>query len=236
AKRCLGYLPEQPPLYPELTVHEYLHACARLRRLPRCQRASAVATALADCGLDAVARRLIGNLSKGYQQRVGIAQAIVHRPDVVILDEPTVGLDPQQIRQIRGLISRLGQRHSVILSSHILAEIQAVASRVMLIHQGRVVLNASLADLHRQASANIRLGLVQAPDQAALTAIPGVASAERIDTRHWRITPAADSDPRLALAAAAAQNNWGLFELSGGQHTLEEQFIALTTRDDGAAA
>lgn len=147
AKARLGYLPERPPLYPELTVDEYLGFCARLHGVARRARRDALASAKRDCGLADTGRRLLGNLSKGYQQRVGIAQAILHRPDVVILDEPTVGLDPNQIREIRGLIARLGENHSVLLSSHILPEIRAACSRVMIIHGGRVVFNRPMAEI-----------------------------------------------------------------------------------------
>ncbi|HEX7382424.1 MAG TPA: ABC transporter ATP-binding protein, partial [Nevskiaceae bacterium] len=144
AKRFLGYLPEQPPVYPELSVDEYLAYCARLHHVPAGERATAIAYAKQACGLDEMSRRLIGNLSKGYQQRVGIAQAIVHRPEVVVLDEPTVGLDPIQIREIRKLIRGLGDRHSVILSSHILPEIQSLCDRVMIINHGRVVYSETI--------------------------------------------------------------------------------------------
>src|SRR5699024_4220098 len=176
-KYCLGYLPDRPPLYPELTVNEYLHFCARLHRIARRQRAAAVASARADCDLDTVGKRLIGNLSKGYQQRVGIAQAIIHRPQIVILDEPTAGLDPHQIRQIRTLITHLADTHAVILSSHILTEIQAMASRVMLIHRGRVALDTRMAELGRHADETIRLGLTHGPGRSRLEAIAGVAAA-----------------------------------------------------------
>jgi len=125
AKAAIGYLPEQPPLYKEMLVEEYLRFCAKLHRIPRSNMTNAINHAMEQCGLQKVNRRLIGNLSKGYQQRVGIAQAVIHTPSVVILDEPTIGLDPIQIRDIRHLIRQLGEEHSVILSSHILQEVQA---------------------------------------------------------------------------------------------------------------
>lgn len=235
AKRRLGYLPERPPLYPELTVNEYLYFCARLHRIPRRRRARAVAAAMHDCGLTDVGHRLLANLSKGYQQRVGIAQAIAHRPDVVILDEPTAGLDPHQIRHIRALIMRLARQHSVILSSHILPEIQATASRVMLMHQGRVALDADMAELTRQTDGHIRLRLRHAPTRAELEAIPGVATAMPLGADGWRIAAAGD-DPAETLAAAAIHNGWGLLELTREQRTLEELFVQLTTRDHTEAA
>ena len=144
AKQQIGYLPEQPPVYRDLTVSEYLHFCARLRNIPAKACADAVNRASTRCGLEQVSRRLIGNLSKGYRQRVGIAQAILHNPPVVILDEPTVGLDPIQIREIRELIRELGKEHGIILSTHILPEVQAVCDRVQILNRGKTVFNDTL--------------------------------------------------------------------------------------------
>lgn len=144
AKQQIGYLPEQPPVYRDLTVEEYLHYCARLRNVPSTQRKESVERARERCGLRDVGKRLIGNLSKGYRQRVGIAQAILHNPAVVILDEPTVGLDPIQIREIRRLIRELGQEHGIILSTHILPEVQAVCDRVQILNRGKTVFNNTL--------------------------------------------------------------------------------------------
>lgn len=144
AKQQIGYLPEQPPVYRDLTVAEYLHYCTRLRNVPASQRKEAVERASERCGLQEVGKRLIGNLSKGYRQRVGIAQAILHNPAVVILDEPTVGLDPIQIREIRSLIRELGQEHGIILSTHILPEVQAVCDRVQILNRGKTVFNNTL--------------------------------------------------------------------------------------------
>lgn len=144
AKQQIGYLPEQPPVYRDLTVSEYLHYCARLRNVPAAQRQGSVERASERCGLKDVGKRLIGNLSKGYRQRVGIAQAILHNPAVVILDEPTVGLDPIQIREIRSLIRELGQEHGIILSTHILPEVQAVCDRVQILNRGKTVFNNTL--------------------------------------------------------------------------------------------
>ena len=152
AKAQLGYLPENPPLYRELTVIEYLQHCARLNQLRGKQLKSAVATVIERCGLGDVQRRLIGQLSKGYQQRTGIAQAIVHNPAVVIFDEPTSGLDPLQIRQIRELIRELANEHSVILSTHILPEVEMLCDRVQIISKGQVMFADSLKALHQQLS------------------------------------------------------------------------------------
>ena len=153
ARRSVGYLPESPPLYPEMDVASYLRYVARLKDVPRARLRDAVDRAVERCGLRDVHRRVIGTLSKGYRQRVGLAQAIVHEPPVLILDEPTVGLDPIQIREIRGLIRELAtsgveeERQTVVLSTHILAEVEAICRRVILIHGGRKVLDASLAEL-----------------------------------------------------------------------------------------
>jgi ABC-2 type transport system ATP-binding protein len=147
AKRSLGYVPDTPPLYKELSVNEFLRYCAELHGVPKADITSAVQLAEQRCGLTDVANRLIGNLSKGFQQRIGIAQAIVHNPDVIVLDEPTVGLDPLQIIEIRRLIRELGQEHGVIFSTHILSEVQEVCTDVMIIQQGQIVLNTRIQDL-----------------------------------------------------------------------------------------
>ena len=149
AKARIGYLPEVPPLYRELTVDEYLRIAARLHRVPRSRLPEALAHAKQRCGLADIGHRLIGTLSKGYQQRVGIAQAIIHGPDVVILDEPTVGLDPNQIREIRALIRELSGSHSVILSTHILPEVEAVCDRVQIMHRGSIVYSDTIEGLRR---------------------------------------------------------------------------------------
>jgi len=153
ARRAVGYLPETPPLYPEMSVEGYVDFVAKIKDVPRRERRAAVDRAVGRCGLEGVRRRVIGQLSKGYRQRVGLAQAIVHDPEVLVLDEPTVGLDPIQIREIRGLIADLAapaqgqRRRSVILSTHILAEVEAICQRVILINQGHVALDQSMAEL-----------------------------------------------------------------------------------------
>ena len=153
ARRAVGYLPETPPLYPEMSVRGYLTYVARIKDVPRARRRGAVDSAIERCGLTEVSRRVIGTLSKGFRQRVGLAQAIVHDPAVLILDEPTVGLDPLQIREIRGLIASLASpeqgeaQHTVILSTHILPEVEAICKRVILMNEGRKTVDAPLAEL-----------------------------------------------------------------------------------------
>ncbi len=237
AKRHLGYLPEQPPLYRDLTVDEYLRLCARLHHIPRSHLGAAVDDAKGRCGLGEVGRRLIGHLSKGYQQRVGIAQAIIHNPAVVILDEPTVGLDPIQIREIRHLVRELGGEHSVILSTHILPEVQATCDRVQIIQRGQLVLSDSIAGIRqRMRGGSLLLGLQHPPGEAALLAIPGVQGVETLEPQRLRIRYDSEAStaqgPAEALAQAAVEQGWGLFELSPEQRSLEEIFVDLTTRDD----
>ncbi|EIT71002.1 MULTISPECIES: ABC transporter ATP-binding protein [Hydrocarboniphaga] len=227
AKRHLGYLPEQPPVYPELTVDEYLSYCAGLHGVPRKERSAAVTTAKRDCGLTQVSSRLIGNLSKGYQQRVGLAQAIIHRPDVIILDEPTVGLDPIQIREIRNLIGELGNQHSVILSSHILPEIQAVCDRVMIINKGRSVYDATI-DAHLGKSGLVVV-FAHPPQIDALQNLPGVNKVDAGPAGRFLIELADGADARDAVVEASVHGGWGLRELRLETRTLEEIFVELTS-------
>jgi ABC-2 type transport system ATP-binding protein len=239
AKASLGYLPEQPPLYRELTVIEYLEYCAHLNRIPKPAVARAVARASERCGLGEVGKRLIGNLSKGYQQRVGIAQAIIHTPEVVILDEPTVGLDPIQIREIRDLIRELGQDHSVILSTHILPEVQTTCDRVLIINRGQIALQDSLAGLDaRLQQGGIRIGLQQPPASEILQSLPGIERVESIDTQHFMLFCDTGFDA-ADFARQAVEQNWGLTELSPQTRSLEQIFIDITCNeetDKGAAA
>ncbi|HET8551529.1 MAG TPA: ABC transporter ATP-binding protein [Gammaproteobacteria bacterium] len=235
AKRAIGYLPEQPPVYNELSVDEYLDYCARLNRVPRAKIRAAREEAKARCGLTDVGRRLIGNLSKGYRQRAGIAQAIIHMPPVVILDEPTVGLDPIQIREIRALIAELGESHSVILSSHILPEIQAVCSRVQIIHRGRLVLSDTIAGLSdRMQSDSLIVGARTLPSLDMLAAIPDVTRVEPVDEHRVRVFHATDTNPAESIARCAVDGDWGLTELTPERKSLEEIFVDLTQSEESA--
>ncbi|HUO44475.1 MAG TPA: ATP-binding cassette domain-containing protein [Burkholderiales bacterium] len=233
AKAHLGYLPEHPPLYRELTVREYLDLAARLHRVARPRRGTAVAEAIERCGLAEVTSRLIGALSKGYQQRVGIAQAIVHSPDVVILDEPTVGLDPNQIRDIRGLIRELGDSHSVILSTHILPEVESVCDRVQIMHHGSTVFSDTITGLRQfHAGRRVLLGLRRPPQLSALATIPGVARAEEVSANLFRINFANGGDPTDTLVRRAVDDDWGLTQLTPAQTSLEDVFTHLTQTED----
>ncbi|MBA2351594.1 MAG: ATP-binding cassette domain-containing protein [Burkholderiales bacterium] len=234
AKARIGYLPETPPLYRDLTVDEFLQLAARLHRVAAARVDQAVGRAKQRCGLSEAGRRIIATLSKGYQQRIGIAQAIVHDPEVVILDEPTVGLDPNQIREIRELIRELGQEASVILSTHILPEVEAVCDRVQIMHRGHAVFSGSIASLKQLRSAGgIEIALRAPPAFAEIVSIPGVAGADDLGDGAFRIRHET-SDATDAVLARAVERRWGLFRLASAETSLEQVFSELT-EDDVAA-
>jgi gliding motility-associated transport system ATP-binding protein len=225
AKQQIGYLPETPPLYADLTVREYLDYAARLRRIPAGRRQAAIADAVEHCGLGDTLRRLIGNLSKGFQQRVGLAQAIVHSPEVLVLDEPTVGLDPIQIREIRALVRELGEAHTVIFSSHILSEVQELCSRVNILSEGRAVFEGDLRDL--DGGDEIQLQTDRPLDVPALLTIPGVDEISGED-RDYRIQPTTGAHPEPDLAAAIVRQGAGLLRMTRERRSLEQMFVELT--------
>lgn len=237
AKSQLGYLPEQPPLYRELTVDEYLGYCAQINRIPANKRPAAVDTVKQRCGLTEVGRRLIGNLSKGFQQRVGIAQAIIHSPAIVILDEPTVGLDPNQIHEIRTLIRELASEHSVILSTHILPEVQAICDRVQIIHKGKLVLHDTIAGLQRKMQASSLLAAFRHPPaEQELASLPGVNSVELLPDARVKIHYDPGNDPAEALVQQSVAQQWGLYELIPERMSLEQIFMDITQSEDVADA
>jgi len=236
AKRVLGYLPENPPLYPELTVDEYLYYCARLHCVTSDVIDQAVSDAKSCCGLMDVSQRLIGNLSKGYQQRVGIAQAIVHNPKVVILDEPTVGLDPIQIREIRSLISDLGSERGVILSTHILPEVQAVCSRVLMLHQGELAYASSLKHDANPASGCFLIRLARPPKQDVINAIPGIRHVDQLAQARYRLHLEENAGCSASeLTEQLVQAGWGLEEFIPEQQGLEQIFVRITTGEQSAS-
>jgi len=232
AKADIGFLPELPPLYRELTVDEYLQFCARLNRIPRDKQTNAIGTAKERCGLSDVGKRLIANLSKGYQQRVGIAQAIIHSPAVVVLDEPTVGLDPIQIREIRHLIRELSNEHSVILSTHILPEVQAICDRVQIISQGRLVLSDSIEGLvQRMQTSSLRLRTKNQINNNILLAIEGVVAVSVIDEDCVQIKHKPETNPAASIAKITVEQGWELLELTPDRRSLEEIFVDITTAE-----
>ena len=235
AKRHIGYLPEHPPLYRELTVDEFLRLAGKLHRLPRAELDRAVQSVKSRCGLTECGTRLLGSLSKGFQQRVGIAQAIIHDPDIVVLDEPTVGLDPLQIREIRSLIRELRAERSVILSTHILPEVETVCDRVEIMHHGRFVYSDSIGALERfTRGLALHLALRRPPDIALLSVLPGVTSAEATGQFSFRLGRDPQFDPTEAIVARSVAQDWGLYEIGPAHSRLEDVFMQLTRQEPQA--
>ncbi len=238
AKRQIGYLPEQPPVYRDMTPLEFLKYCASLHDIPPAKMQSAVNDAIERCVLQSVTHKLIGNLSKGYQQRVGIAQAILHQPEIVILDEPTVGLDPIQITKIRQLIRELGNDHSVILSTHILPEVQAVCDRVQIINHGETVFSDSFTQLaQKQSSNSIVVGfeksVAESDLQQALGQFKALDKITPLENHRFQLDFTAPTETHL-LYTLAVEKGWGLTELKRQEETLEQIFMNLVHTDNAA--
>lgn len=242
AKQNIGYLPEVPPLYPDMTVMEYLHFVYSLKRCTF-NRKKHLDEICEVAKLSDVKGRLIKNLSKGYKQRVGIAQALVGNPQTIILDEPTVGLDPKQIIEIRNLIRTLGRDHSVILSTHILSEVQAVCDRVVIINKGKLVANERTEDISTIVGGNRRTSakICGPSDQilAALKSLQGVVRAEmlsekELDSTTYIIESAAGIDIRKPLFFMLAEKGWPLIGIEALGISLEDIFISMTDRPGGA--
>ncbi|MEI7455795.1 MAG: ABC transporter ATP-binding protein [Nitrosomonadales bacterium] len=229
AKAHIGYLPETPPLYRELSVDDFLTFAARLRGVQAADLSHALSQACLRCGLESVRKKIISTLSKGYQQRVGIAQAIIHSPAVIVLDEPTVGLDPTQIRDIRNLIRELGNTSSVILSTHLLSEVESVCDRVEILHHGRLIYSDSSRQMqdYGQASGFI-ITLRQPPELSELQAIPGVTSAEPLSGNQFRILHTPEDNPTSLVLSQAARHDWQLEQLTPLHATLEDIFVKIT--------
>ena len=237
AKACIGYLPELPPLYQEMTVQEYLLFVAELKGTrKKADRAAAVEHAAARAGLQGMEQRLIRNLSKGYRQRVGIAQALLGAPQLIILDEPTVGLDPAQVIEIRRLIRELGKSHTVILSSHILSEVQAVCSQVLILSKGHLVAVGAPEQLAEKLNPGSRLrATALGGGQTVLKAvgsIPGIRKVEIESEADGQVTFTAESadasDRRAEVSRALSQAGCTVLALAAENRTLEEVFLALT--------
>lgn len=241
AKASIGYLPEHPPLYLDMTVREYLNFMYDLKKctLPREPHIAEICRIMK---ITDVYGRLIKNLSKGYRQRVGFAQALIGNPPVLILDEPTVGLDPNQIIEIRSLIKSLGKHHTVILSSHILPEIQAVCDRIVIISGGKIVADDTAANLSAQysddRSLSLRVAGPEAEVKALLQKIPGVEKVVSLGekekgTADFAVYPKSDTDVRREIFTRLADRGWALFGMTSMQMTLEDIFITLTHRAEG---
>ena len=243
ARRHIGYMPENVPLYPEMRVVEYLRYRAGLKGVPSAQRRKRVDEVMERCWLAERARSMIGHLSKGYRQRVGLADALVGNPDLLILDEPTIGLDPTQILQVRELIRALGKEHTILLSSHILPEVEAVCARVIIIHRGKIVaddrIDALKARLQREAPVVVELKGEAVEIGAALSALPGVRQALPDPAADgWvRVTlhTEAGQDVREAAAETARSRGWALREVHRSARTLEDIFVAAVVGKGEAA-
>lgn len=236
AKEQLGYLPEQPPVYKDMTVYEYLRYCTILRHIPKKELAASIDRALQRCSLTEVRKRLIGNLSKGFQQRVGIAQAIIHNPLVVILDEPTVGLDPVQIQEIRHLIRELGDEHSVILSTHILPEVQAVCDRVQIINAGKTVYENTLDQIsHSATHLSYEIGFTHPIDIDILSGMDCIESISELSNHRYQLNITGDQQSVSDIAAFALQNQWQLSEITPKKVSLESIFLDLVHVKENAA-
>ncbi|HKG32914.1 MAG TPA: ATP-binding cassette domain-containing protein [Gemmatimonadales bacterium] len=240
AKRRLGYLPENNPLYTEMLVSEYLDFVGRLRELPAVERRSAMDEAVAGTGLEPVFHRPIGELSKGFRQRVGLAAAILHRPDLLILDEPTEGLDPNQRVEIRHLIGNLGRERTVLLSTHVLPEVQFTCSRLLIISQGRIVADGPVDQLIARAKGASRIAVEAAGNgvTSRLAGLPGVASVEPHESSDGRerviVTAAGAEDLRPRIFELAKAERWTLYELHQEAGSLEDLFRELTIQQESA--
>jgi gliding motility-associated transport system ATP-binding protein len=239
AKRRTGYLPETPPLYPDMTVREYLHFVAKIKGVAPRERTARVEQVMSRVWASDMAGRACGKLSKGYKQRVGLAQALIHNPDVLILDEPTAGLDPKQIIETRRLIKELAGDHTIILSTHILPEVSQTCERVVIINKGKVVAVDSPANLTRRLRGSETMfvhvdGERAAEAKTALERVAGVVRVAASDGQPgatFEIESESGRDVRPDLARAIVQGGWGLLELRPMRMSLEEIFLSLTTED-----
>jgi len=239
-RKRIGYLPENPPLYPEMTVESYLGFVARIKGTPSGQRKVQVDKVVEECSLDDVRKRIVGKLSKGYKQRVGLAQALLNDPEVLILDEPTIGLDPKQIHEVRALIKSLASTRTVILSTHILPEVSMTCNRVVIINKGKVVAMDTPAGLAAQMKGAERIALiVDGPSEAVqekIHAIEGVISIQATDENDgapssFTVECQLDTDLRPVLASTIVSQGWGLLEMRGISMSLEDVFINLITQE-----
>ncbi|MBT8043164.1 MAG: ATP-binding cassette domain-containing protein [Pontiella sp.] len=238
-RRRIGYLPENCPLYPEMRVDEYLRFRAELKGVQASARKAKINEVKEQCGLTEVGKRIIGQLSKGYRQRVGLADSLVHDPDLLVLDEPTVGLDPNQIRQVRALIKQLAERHTILLSTHILQEVEAICERILIIKDGRIVASDTEENLHRKLHACSIIAMeVLAEKAAVLEHIDGVGGMdvrninELADGWVWVEVEADSPDMRVELFNLAVAEGWSLRELTERQHSLEDTFVQITQNQD----
>ncbi len=236
-RRIIGYLPENVPLYPDMRVSEYLDYRARLKGVPRKGRARRLKDVMEKTQVADVGRRIIGQLSKGYRQRVGLAEALIHDPKVLILDEPTIGLDPNQVRQVRALIKQLGGEYTILLSTHILPEVEAICGRVIIIDHGRIVAMDTPENLIREIRGGSRLVVeVRGPGEEIRKAVAGIAGVRKVERRGNGVSTLAvdvreEADVREEVARVITGRGWGLREMRKEKVTLEDIFVHITMHD-----
>ncbi|MHB2147608.1 ABC transporter ATP-binding protein [Calditrichota bacterium LG25] len=239
-RRITGYLPENPPLYTDMTVDDYLTFVAKIKGVPRDRLKKEVDAVVEKASIGDVRKRIIGKLSKGYKQRVGLAQSLINNPQIVILDEPTVGLDPKQIIEIRQLIKNLGGDHTVILSSHILPEIEQTCERVVIINEGKVVVEDTVENLTNRMHGVQRITLqVEGTEEAIKQALQPISDIQKLEFNSKgkeirEVIVETPNDVRKELAKAIVNSGLGLLELSTERFTLEEIFLHLTTKEEVA--
>jgi ABC-2 type transport system ATP-binding protein len=236
-RRNIGYLPENVPLYPEMRVDEYLRFRADVEGIPHREQTARLEDVLDRCFLADVRRQVIGTLSKGYRQRVGLAGALIHAPDVLILDEPTVGLDPNQIIKIRELITELGKDHTVLLSTHILPEVEQICERVLIIDQGRIVADGTPHGLQSRTPQlqTLTLELKDVVDVEAEEVFSAIDDVEEVVSQgggRFGIVHGPKADPREAVFRAVVEKGWIVLEMTPGKASLEDVFVRLTTREE----
>lgn len=231
AKRHIGFLPQQPPLQTDLTVEEYLRHCANIRLMKPAAVKTAIDEVMSKVGISHFSKRLIRNLSGGYQQRVGIAQAIIHKPDFVVLDEPTNGLDPNQILEVRNLIREIAEERTVVLSTHILQEVQALCDNIWMINEGHVVFSGTLDEFDNQIMPNtLVVSLMSTPSIEELKNIPGVINVDHLGGTRFRIQFTDATEVTERIVAASVTNNWRLMEINLEKNSLDTIFAELSKK------
>ncbi len=239
-RKRVGYLPESAPLYEDMDVVAYLAFVAEVRGIPRAERPGRIRRMIDTCGLEKVLGRNVGELSKGYKQRVGLAQTLIHDPDILILDEPTTGLDPSQIIEIRELIKKIGEERTVILSTHILPEVEATCSRVLIINEGRIVASGTPRELQAVAGGEntvyVSISAGDQPVDARLAEISSVTSVSKVADAgggyvRYLVKAGNDEDTGEAIFRIAVENSWKINELRRETLSLEDIFLKLTTRE-----
>lgn len=229
ARQALGYAPDKPPIYPEFTISEYLKFAAQLRRIPKNETTKAIDTVIEKCGLGDVRKRVIGNLSHGYQQRANLAQALIHKPKLLILDEPTNGLDPAQLMEMRDLINSIHDEQATLFSSHLLTEVQATCNRVVVVNSGRKLLDMPIDQLNSEHHTTYEVVLQEAAKQTDMQNIPGVVAACPVDPQRWLLTTEANSTVTSteSIGEALLARGMRMLEVTPVRNHLERVFSQL---------